>query len=231
MKKREKVQDESREERRLLIVDDESHTRLTLAQALGPLGYGIQLASSAEEAIRELSDPRIDLVLLDLKMPGGSGLDVLRHIERERPGLRVVIVTAHGTVDSAVQSMKLGALDLIQKPFSVDEIRALVRREMDHSERRRVADEDYLEHIARARARIEERDLAGAVPHLTRAIDERGDRPEGHNLLGVIEEAKGNRVAAQKHWRMALLVDPTYEPAKGNLHRSVSREGGAPDLG
>jgi DNA-binding NtrC family response regulator len=223
--------DERRDKRGILVIDDEAHTRLTLEKALEPLGYRVALAGSAADGIAALSDVRIELVLLDLKMPGGDGMEVLRHIERERPGLRVVMITAHGTIDSAVESMKLGALDLIQKPFSVDEIRRLVEREMDEAERSREAEQDYLEQIERAREKIRRADFAGAREHLTRAIDDEEDRPEAYNLLGVIEEVRGDRVAAQKHWRMALLVDAKYEPAKANLHRSVARAGGAQDLG
>jgi DNA-binding NtrC family response regulator len=223
--------DERRGRRAILVVDDEAHTRLTLEKALEPLGYRVLLAAAAAEAIAALDDSRIELVLLDLQMPGGSGMEVLRHIERHRPGLRVVMITAHGTIDSAVESMKLGALDLIQKPFSVDQIRRLVEREMDESERASAAIADYLEQVDRAREKIRRSDLTGAVEHLTRAIDDREDRPEAYNLLGVIEEVRGDKVAAQKHWRMALLVDAKYAPARENLHRSVSRTGGAPDLG
>ncbi|MEQ1855332.1 MAG: response regulator [Longimicrobiales bacterium] len=223
--------DERRGRRGILVVDDEAHTRLTLQQALGPLGYQVRLAATPQEAIVALGDSSIELVLLDLKMPGGSGLDVLRHIERHRPGLRVVMITAHGTVDSAVESMKLGALDLIQKPFSVEEIRRLVEREMDESRRASTAVADYLAQVEQARDKVRRSDFAGAIEHLTRAIDEREDRPEAFNLLGVVEEVRGDKVTAQRHWRMALLVSPTYEPAKKNLHRTVSRSGGAPDLG
>ncbi len=223
--------DERRSKRGILVVDDEAHTRLTLHAALEPLGFRIAMAASPAEAIAALSDPRLELVLLDLKMRGGDGMDVLRHIERERPGLRVVMITAHGSIDSAVQSMKLGALDLIQKPFSVDEIRELVAHEMDESQRAISADTDYLDQVERARDKLRNGDMAGAKDHLTRAIDDHEDRPEAYNLLGVIEEVRGDKLAAQKHWRMALLVDPKYEPAKGNLHRTVSRAGGAPDLG
>ncbi len=223
--------DERKGRRGILVVDDEGHTRLTLQTALEPLGYHLVMAGSAEAATEALADPRIELVLLDLKMPGGSGVEVLRHIERERPGLRVVMITAHGTIDSAVESMKLGALDLIQKPFSVDQIRRLVEREMDEAQRVLAADEDYLDQVGRAREKIRNSNLHGALEHLTRAIDDREDRPEAYNLLGVIEELRGDKVAAQRHWRMALLVDPRYEPAKDNLHRTVSRGGGAPQLG
>lgn len=219
--------DELRSRRGILVVDDEVNTRLTLQGALEPLGHRILLAADPAAAIAALKDFRIDLVLLDLKMPGGGGLEVLRHIERERPAVRVIMITAHGTIDSAVESMKLGALDLIQKPFSVDQIRRLVEREMDEARRASAALADYLDQVERARDKIRGGDLTGARQHLARAVDEREDRPEAHNLLGVIEAIGGDRVSAQKHFRMALLVDPAYAPATENLHRSVSREGGA----
>ena len=219
--------------RRILVVDDEPNTRLTLQEALEPLGYEILLAASGDEAAAALADRAVELVLLDLKMPGIDGLEVLRRIERDRPGLRVIVVTAHGTVEGAVESMKHGALDMIQKPFSLEEIRSLVRREMDLETRDRGTRERYLEHVRRARELILERRFDAAAEHLEKAIDADERRPEALNLLGVLTELRGDRAGAQRHWRVALLRDGTYQPAQRNLSRTthVPGRGGPPDLG
>lgn len=206
---------------KILVVDDEKNTRLTLEEALEPLGYEIVLASSGEEAIGRLEDPDLTLVLLDLRMPGVTGLDVLRHIERKRPDVRVVILTAHGTVDAAVESMKHGALDVIQKPFALEEIRTVVQKELDPGHREAARTRDYEREVSDARKSIREADFDVALGHLRRATDRNPSRPEAFNLIGAIHELRHNRAEAQRHYRLAVDLDPTYGPAKENLERSA----------
>lgn len=217
----------------ILVVDDERNTRLTLEQALEPLGYELRLAASGEEALAELADSSIALVLLDLRMPGVDGLEVLRHIERDRPDLRVLILTAHGTVDSAVEVMKHGAADVIRKPFSVEEIRALVRREMDPALRADARKARYAGHVREGRRLLEAVQLDAALAHLHQAIEVDPDRPEAHNLIGVIEELRHNRPEAQRHYRTALDLDAAYTPARENLDASTGDPAtrGRPSLG
>jgi len=220
-------------DRKLLVVDDEENTRITLQAALDPLGYDVALAASGEEALEQLGDPALRVVLLDLKMPGVSGLEVLRRIQAERPDLRVVIITAHGTVDSGVESMKLGAVDFLQKPFSVDQIRSLVQQEMEPDERRTSQAEAYEREVVQARAQIGQGRLDVALAHLRRAEGLDPDRPEAFNLIGVVAELRHDRTEAQKQYRVALDMDPTYVPARDNLHgstRGASRRG-PPSLG
>jgi DNA-binding NtrC family response regulator len=219
--------------RRVLVVDDEPNVRLTLKEALEPLGYEIMLAGSGPEAEALAADPAVELVLLDLKMPGIDGLQVLEHVERERPGLRVIIITAHGTVDSAVRSMKHGALDVVQKPFSLQLIRDLVREHMDVAGRSQRAESDYEAHVNAARDLVRERRFETAREHLERALAENDTRPEAYNLLGVVAYALGHRVEGQKHWRVALTHDPAYAPAQRNLTRSTrgATASGPLDLG
>jgi DNA-binding NtrC family response regulator len=112
----------------ILIVDDEKNIRLTVSQAIVSADREVQTAVNGEEALAKLQEKDFALVLLDLKMPGMDGMDVLRWIRANRPQVPVVIVTAHGTIDSAVEAMKHGAVDYIQKPFSPREIRALVSK-------------------------------------------------------------------------------------------------------
>ncbi len=113
----------------MLVVDDEPRIRRVLELALGDdLGYRVLLAASGEEARRRLREDAADIVLLDLQLPDVSGLDLLAEIRAERSELPVILMTAYGTVETAVQAMKLGAFDYVVKPFSVDEIDALARR-------------------------------------------------------------------------------------------------------
>ena len=102
----------------ILVVDDEKNIRLTLSQSLEPLGIPVQTAANGEEALQKLREGQFGLVFLDLKMPGMDGMDVLRRIKDDWPSVRVIIITAYGTIESAVEAMKLGAVDFVQKPFS-----------------------------------------------------------------------------------------------------------------
>ncbi len=227
------VEEMEKRTRRILVVDDEQNVRLTMVEALEPLGFDVQVAASGEEAMSAVLDPRVELVLLDLKMPGVDGLEVLELIERERPGLRVVIITAHGTVDSAVASMKHGARDLIQKPFSLEQIRDVVRTEMDIEVRSTETASRYEAHLSRARTLIRERGFQAAQEHVAKALAENERGAEAFNLAGVLALLRADRPAAQRQWRLALAHDPAYGPAKRNLARSMRwlQESGPPDLG
>jgi DNA-binding NtrC family response regulator len=111
----------------ILVVDDEKNIRLTMSQSLEPLDLEVRTAVNGEEALQKLREGPFGLVFLDLKMPGMDGLDVLRQIKDTWPMTRVIIITAHGTIDSAVEAMKYGAVDF-SKPFSPAEIRELATR-------------------------------------------------------------------------------------------------------
>ncbi|MBS1214152.1 MAG: hypothetical protein H6R26_2769, partial [Proteobacteria bacterium] len=100
--------------KRILIVDDDRRICLTLSLALGELDHEIETAPSGEEALAAIEDRNFGIVLLDLRMPGIDGMEVLRRMRDIAPNTRVIIMTAHGGVDSAVEAMKLGAVDFIQ---------------------------------------------------------------------------------------------------------------------
>src|SRR2546421_4432209 len=116
----------------LLIVDDERAIREACREIAVSLGYSAYMADSAEQAYRALDAQNFDAVLLDLRLPGGGGLDALRRIKERRPEAVVVVVTGFGTVQSAVQAMKNGAYDYVTKPFSVEELKLLLDRVASH---------------------------------------------------------------------------------------------------
>ena len=113
--------------KKVLVVDDEERIRRVLEASLSGMGLNVLTASNVEEAI-ELLDESVALVLTDLKMPDGDGLAVLDASAKQNADRAVIIMTAFGTVDSAVAAMKKGAYDYVTKPFSLDEIELLVRR-------------------------------------------------------------------------------------------------------
>lgn len=116
----------------LLIVDDERAVREACREAASALGYRTTAADSAEHALRVIDAHNIDVVLLDLKLPGTGGLEALRQLKKTRPDVEVVVVTGHGTVESAVQAMKAGASDYVTKPFSLEELKLLLARVASH---------------------------------------------------------------------------------------------------
>jgi DNA-binding NtrC family response regulator len=115
----------------LLIVDDERAVREGCREAAQSAGFNTFVADSAEHAYKVLDNQNVDIVLLDLKLPGASGLEALRSMKSRRPNAVIIIITGYATVSSAVQAMKMGAFDYISKPFTLDELRVMVERAMD----------------------------------------------------------------------------------------------------
>jgi two-component system response regulator FlrC len=131
----------------ILVVDDEEGVRSFVAEALETAGYEVEQAPDAPAALRRLDARAFRLLITDLRMPGMDGLELLRKLKVEQPEIEVIVLTAHGSVGVAVEAMKLGALDFLQKPLSgPDEIRLLAAR----------ASERYDLRIARERAAVDE---------------------------------------------------------------------------
>ena len=113
---------------RLLIVDDEQNIRRLCVTVGKGLGFDCSEAESAEAALARAEASAPDLVVTDLKLPGSSGVDLLRELKTRLPHAEVSIMTGHGSIESAVDAMKLGAYDYIEKPFRVEKLRQLVQR-------------------------------------------------------------------------------------------------------
>ncbi len=113
---------------RVLVVDDEANLRKVLAAMLRKDGYEVTVAEDGEQALLELEKNGADVIVTDLVMPKVGGMDILTRVKADRPDIPVIIITAHGTVDSAVEAIKAGAFDYITKPFEHAEIRAVVAK-------------------------------------------------------------------------------------------------------
>jgi two-component system response regulator PilR (NtrC family) len=123
----------------ILIVDDERSMRDFLGIYLRREGYRIEAAPGATEALAVLHARTFDVVITDLRMPDGDGLDVLTETKRLHPDTEVIVVTAFSTTETAIAAMKAGAHDYLTKPFKIDEVSLVVERAM---EKRRLAREN-----------------------------------------------------------------------------------------
>jgi two-component system nitrogen regulation response regulator NtrX len=118
---------------RILIVDDEQSIRRSLAGILSDEGFETAGAEDGEKALAAVRDERPDVVLLDIAMPGRDGVEVLEEMRQSWPGLPVVMMTGHGTVETAVRATQLGAFDFIEKPLSVEKLLLTIRHALDRS--------------------------------------------------------------------------------------------------
>ncbi len=211
----------------ILIADDEKSIRLTVAQALSSQGYEVATAVDGSTALDQLKDTPTDLLLLDIQMPGMDGIEVLQKAITQQPSLKVIMISAHGSVDNAVDAMKLGAVDYLQKPFTPGELRELVNRVL---EREAVDEGDYDTQIAAARKLASESKYEEAIASAKQCIGSHPENAAGFNLLGEVLEVTGDRAEALKNYRVALDLDPTYTAASKNLERAATDLSSRPSL-
>ncbi len=188
---------------RVLVVDDEDGLRAFLAEALTTAGHDVTTAASGDEALRRLAGQAFELVITDLRMPGTDGMAVLRRVRAEQPETEVIVLTAHGTIETAVEAMKLGAFDYLQKPLgSPAELRLVVARAL---ERRQLV-------AARDRARLDDAPptLTWGDPTMAAVVDAlRKVAPTHATVLLSGESGTGKEVAARAiHQASARAAGP-----------------------
>lgn len=116
---------------KILVVDDEENIRTIIKRAFQKEGFIVNTASSGNEALKELSKTSYDLVITDLKMPDGDGINLLKQIHSLYPETMVMVITAYASTESAVEAMKAGAIDYIVKPINIEELRIIVRNALE----------------------------------------------------------------------------------------------------
>ena len=141
------------EQTRILVVDDELVIRESLAGWLRRDGYHVSSVPSGEEAIETLKINSFDIILLDIQMDGISGMDVLTHVKEHYPDIDVIMITAFGSIPSAVQAMKSHAFDYLLKPFDPDELGVLIQKLIDH--RGKIKENLFLKEEYEQRTRFE----------------------------------------------------------------------------
>lgn len=112
---------------RVLLVDDEERFRTTMGKLLRKRGFAVEEAGSGHEALVRIQQGDVDVVILDVKMPGMDGIETLREIKKAFPLVEVIMLTGHATVETAIEGMRLGAFDYLMKPCDIDELVAKVQ--------------------------------------------------------------------------------------------------------
>ena len=116
------------EKTQILVVDDEQQMQLAMETVLGRLGHSVLKCSNGKEALEILERAKVDMVISDMRMPVMTGDELLHKIHETNPSLPVVMITAYGTINQAVDVMKAGAFDFITKPFSAEDLEGIVER-------------------------------------------------------------------------------------------------------
>jgi DNA-binding NtrC family response regulator len=203
----------------LLLVDDDAAFRQVVAGELGRFGYEIDSVGTGEEAIRRVAEAEPEVVLLDLRLPVMDGLETLKAIQAAAPAVEVIMLTGHGSIDTAIESIRIGASDYVVKPCPLDELQIRIQRAL---ERRSL----------RQRTNILERGLT--PPDLSASFI--GDSPEFRRLLSLIDRvapsdstvlitgetgAGKDRVAKMIHARSSRRLRPFVVVECGALQESL----------
>lgn len=204
---------------KVLIIDDEKNIRLTLSKCLKYIDFDVDEAINGEEGLEKFWASHYDLIVLDLKMPGMDGLEVLKRIREKDRETPVIVVTAHGTVDVAVDAMKLGAADFMQKPFTPREIQDRVKEIIGRKGLEKENIDSYDSHIQYARQLISQSKFKETSEILKQAVALEPLKAEPHNMLGALQEIDGHLEEAKKHYKAALSMEPGFLQAQTNLAR------------
>jgi len=182
------------EKTKVLIVDDELIMRESLAGWLERDGNVVDTAASGEEALKKLKATRFDILLVDIKMEGMSGLDVLREVKEKDPDVDVVMITAYGSISTAIEAMKHGAIDYLLKPFDPNALGVLIDKITEHQAQAR----EILYHREQYKERIRFESMIGQSRPMQEVFDLIQDvAPTGSTVLITGETGTGKGLAAK----------------------------------
>jgi two-component system NtrC family response regulator len=187
---------------RILVVDDDESLRRVTQVQLQQAGYAVEVANSGKQALEVLQNRSIDLVLTDLKMAGMSGLELLRSLQTEQPDTIVILMTAYGTIETAVEAVKAGAYDYITKPVNQEELFLLMDRALEHRALRREVQQlrssldekfGFEAIIGRSNALMHVLDLAARAAQSDATVLIQGETGTGKELLAKAIHFNGHR--------------------------------------
>ena len=201
----------------ILVVDDERNIRNNLGMVLEAEGYKVDKASNGDDALIRVKEGLYDIVFVDIQMPKMDGLELLRYLRGLRPKMPVVMLTAYGTVSRAVEAMKLGAVDFIEKPFDPKAVLLLCEEILQREKIGMSGTVDELLHLAEL-AR-ERKAYVEARVYLKTAMQRDLARPEPYYQLGELAESEGHTSHAVHYYYMALDAQSTFQPARDALKR------------
>lgn len=190
---------------RILIVDDEKNFVRSLTFALEEAGMEVVVAHTGEGALQALATAIPDLMLLDLRLPGMSGMDVLNEASRSHPALPVVMISAHGDTRAAVQAVKAGATDYLTKPFALDELLHLIEMITERTQMR----EELVYHRNRAASSSGLVGSSGAMQNLWQTIQRVAESSAGRILL-LGESGTGKAVVARAIHNQSPRADGAF---------------------
>ncbi|MDH3290172.1 MAG: hybrid sensor histidine kinase/response regulator [Gemmatimonadota bacterium] len=201
----------------IVVIDDDYAMRLSCEQILGKSGYGVRSYEDGARGLEGVAELKPSLVVVDLKMPGLSGIEVIPRIHEIDPGIVIVVITGYATIGTAVDAMKAGAYDFLPKPFSPDELRLIVRRGL---ERRRLVAESQQAEIERE---LMKRRFVTFVSHQLKT-----PLVAVHQFLEVLQRLGDNADASAKRreWTERCLVRTTEMRTLINNWLTLSQLGG-----
>lgn len=209
----------------ILVIDDEKNVRFTVIHALQNDGYIVDSASSGIDGLQKASQASYDLLLVDLRMPGMTGVEMLRELRRQDSHLPAIIITAYGIPQQLVEAAQLGAIDCVRKPFSIQTIRNIVR-EVIHTA---TLAEDFLpqtadDYLQKGRQEMMLGRQQQAAELLETAARMDPDRAEIMILLGIGAYLRGNHADSGHCFERALAIDPSSKTASEYLTWLASTE-------
>lgn len=205
----------------ILVVDDEAPMRRNVYDLLLTKGYSLSEADNGEEAIRQIKAESIDLVLLDINLPGIDGLSALIEIKNLNPDLPVIIFTAYGTSERAIEAMKSGAYDYIEKPFELDEFLLIIERALEFS--KLVGEVKELRNIVSSKEEMDDNQIIGSSKQMKDIFKIIGRvSPSNATVLIQGDSGTGKEIIADAIQRHSLRKDKPYIKVNcGGLTESI----------
>jgi DNA-binding NtrC family response regulator len=213
---------------KILIVDDSKNIRITIQHLLENENHEFDIAMNGEEALDKILTNEFDLVFLDIRMPTMDGMEVLREIRKKGNKTPVVILSAYGTVDNAVEAMKLGVVDFMTKPFTPTEIRELLQSfekrealtEEDEEPEKELSLAELEQYVKRL---ISSEKYEKAMDILKKYLEKYQDSGIIYYYLGLVSESRGDFEKALKYYRTALVFNSELVQAELNLSKLLEK--------